>query len=112
MTAMLSTGLETTPTPDLRKARAALQKLGLKLFVMGLALGALMLMAGWFLLAPASGGQPNGAALDAQPEAVTAVQASPPVWKFRVAPLPPKLPREWRWQRPAVRFDSMFRERR
>ena len=112
MAALLSTGLETTPSSNLRTVQSSLRKLGARLFVTGLATSALVLLAGWLLLGSASGLQLDGAAPGARPEAVTALQGAPPVWEYRGARLPPKLPREWAWEIPGVRFDHMYREPR
>jgi hypothetical protein len=112
MTALLSTGFEITPSSNLRTAQSSLRKLGARLFVTGLAMSALVLLAGWILLESAAGFQLNGAALDARPEAVTALQGSPPVWEYSLAPLPPRLPREWAWEIRGARFDHMWRKPR
>ena len=109
MAALFPTGLETTPSSSFRRAAASPREEGIRLFVLGLAMGALLLLAGWILLInSASGLEPGGALPGAWPEGVNATQDSTQVRRPSAA----KLPREWTWEKPAIRFDGMFREPR
>lgn len=109
MAALFPTGLETTPSSDLRRAAASPREKGIRLFVMGMAMGALLLLAGWILLiGSASGLEPGDAVPGAWPEGVNAAQQPTQVWRASAA----ELPREWTWEKPAIRFDGMFREPR
>jgi len=52
------------------------------------------------------------AALGAAPDAAQAAEPTPAaVEATPVAQTRPELPREWRWERKAVNFDSMYRRR-
>jgi hypothetical protein len=76
--------------------------------VLGMSL--LLLLAGGILLKTASGRQPGGAAASAETAGVNAAQASAETWEYG-GPLPPPLPREWRWKPPGLRFDHMYMHR-
>jgi hypothetical protein len=103
MAALLSTGLETTPSSDLRLAGLSPRELGMRLAALGLATGLLLLLTGSILLKTASGLQPDEVAPGVTAGVVSAPKEPAPEWAFRVAPLPSKLPRERVWDPPAIR---------
>lgn len=103
MTALFSTGLETTPSSGLEEAGSSPREGGFKLVAMLLAMSALLL-AGWILLESASGLQPG----DALPASVSAPQDAAQAWRPGAA----KLPREWTWRRQAVDVSTMYRRPR
>ena len=108
MAALFPTGLETTPSSDLRRAAASPREVGIRLFATGLAMSAALLLAGWILLASASGLQPGDPLPGARPEGVNA----PPYPAPPGQPGAAKLPQDWTWERPAIRFDGMYRQPR
>jgi hypothetical protein len=107
MAAFLSTGLQTTPSSDLRGAESSPREGGIGFVAIGLAISVLLL-AGWLLLRSAPGLQTSDAVPSARPEGVIAPQDPAPLWRAG----PARLPREWTWQKPALRVDTMFREPR
>jgi hypothetical protein len=112
MAAMLSTGLETNPSSDLRGAGSSPQEVSIRLVAMLLGMSMLLLLAGWILLKTASGLQPGGAAAGAGTAGVDAPQAPAQPWEYSGARLPPRLPREWAWEIQGVSFEHMWRKPR
>ena len=110
MSALCSTGFETTPS--FRRTRPSSRQAVIRFFVVVLGMSLLLLLAGSILLKTASGLQPGGAAASAGTAGVDAPQAPARPWEYSIAPLPPRLPREWVWEPPVVRFDHMYRKPR
>jgi hypothetical protein len=109
MAALFSTRLETTPPSDLHEAAASPREVRIRLFAMGLVMAALLLFAGWILLIKsASGLEPGDAMPGSRPASVTATQYSTQVWR----PSTTQVSRGWTWEKPAIRFDTMYRNPR
>lgn len=81
----------------------------IRFVVMVLGMSLLLLLAGGILLKTASGLQPGGAAASAGTAGLDAPQAPAQPSEYSGTTLPPKLPREWVWKPPRVRFDHMYR---
>lgn len=111
MAALFTTGLETTPSSDLRGAEAVPREMGIRLVARLLGMSVLLLLAGWILLKTASGLQPSGAMPGAWPAGVNAPQGPAYAWPVSAVSTA-KLPREWTWERQAIRFDTMYRDLR
>jgi hypothetical protein len=108
MAALFPNDLQTTPSSDLREAGSSPREVGIRLVSMLLGMSALLLFAGWILLESTSGLQPGDALPGARPEGVIAPPGPPQAWGAGAA----ELPRNWTWERPAIRFDTMYRELR
>jgi len=108
MAALFSTDLETTPPSDLREAGSSPRRVWTRLVAMLLGMSVLLLLASGLLHESASGHQPSNAVPGAWPEGVNATQDSTQVSRPGAA----KLPREWAWEKPAIRFDAMYRNSR
>ena len=111
MAALFTTGLETTPSSDLRGAEAVPREMGIRLVARLLGMSVLLLLAGWLLLESASGLQPGDALPGTRPEGVIAPQG-PAYARPASAVGTAQLSREWTWERQAIRFDTMYRELR
>ena len=101
MAATFSTGFQTTPPSDLRGAGSSPREVGLGFVAMALAMSVLVMLAGWLLLKPASGIQADEALRGAWREPGSAAQA----WQAHSARAA-KLPRDWIWERPAIRLST------
>ena len=112
MSALCSTGFETTPSSHLRRVQPSLRGGMIRFGVMVLGMSLLLLLAGGILLKTASGLQPGGAAASAGTAGVDTPQASAQPWEYNGATLPPPLPREWRWEIRGVRYEHMYRKPR
>jgi hypothetical protein len=80
---------------------------GLGFVAMALAMAVLVVFVGWVLLKPPAPVQADEALRGTWREPVSA----PQVWQSSSAGAA-KLPRDWIWDRPAIRFDAMYRNPR
>jgi hypothetical protein len=111
MSALLSRSLEKTSPSDPQSAGSSPREVGIRILAL-LGTTVLLLLAGAVLLPMASGLQSSHAAAGVQPQGVSAPQDPAQEWQPSAANPPPKLPREWVWKPPGVRYEHMFRKAR
>jgi len=93
--------LEASPARDGDPRRASR---GSRIATLALATCGVVAFAGWILVTGVSDLEPSAAATSVSAPACDASSCMP-----AVAPVSRELPREWRWEREAVKFDHMYR---
>ena len=95
--------LEASPARDGDPRRAS-RRSRIATLTIALATSGVVAFAGWILVTGVSDLEPSAAATSVSAPACGASSCMP-----AVAPVSRELPREWRWEREAVKFDHMYR---